>query len=408
MRDRRTIRAALLLLPAAMLCVVPLFAQEVPRDPASPESFGDRPAVEAEKTPKPVVAKFEIRQWPGDIPLPRQVDGSGIHKVASDAGYRLEVDGWHGYKYGEYPVLFFQIALVPIRDDAEADHGAVFERIADRLREHLTTFVREQSQKRLDEARHRAEEAEREVGELQAKLRKHRLDMAGRGILPRGLEEQTARLHDMRLTLQVDLAGMRARREAILNHLKSQADRQIEEQHRRAALRIRFLEKSLAVSEADYRRLLEANTKTPGVIPARDITQASLRVEETKSQIDALRESPQDEGRGGELLVGLTRQLMDVEIELAGAGARLELLNDFFQNITSQATRTLVDRFESLEREIHRAEQVHEVARDELMKLERQHSALRLPEVRIDGVARHEFNEMENPEGEGARPWWER
>ncbi|HBO45284.1 MAG TPA: hypothetical protein DD670_15425 [Planctomycetaceae bacterium] len=403
MRDRRTIRAALLLLPAAMLCGVPLFAQEVPADPASPEPPGDRPAVEAENVPKHFIARLQIDSPRQIIDPQRYIDSPGFHKVAAEAGYRFEIISWSaGSDFGGLG----EVALVPIRDDADPNYHAVFEQIANRLQNHLTTINREKSETRLDEARHRAEEAENAIRELQAKLRKQRLDLAARGVMPRGLEEQTARLHEMRLTLQVDLAGMRARREEILKHLEAQTDRLLEAQHRRAAVRIRFLEKSLEVSEADYRRLLEANTKTPGVVPASHIEQAKLRVEETKSQIDSLRESPQNEGPGGELLVGLTRQLMDVEIELAGAGARLEILDDFFKTITSQETRTLVDLFESLEREVHRAEQRHEAARDELVKIERQNAELRLPEVRIEEP--REIKEMEKPEGRGGRPWWER
>ena len=106
-------------------------------------------------------------------------------------------------------------------------------------------------------------------------------------------------------------------------------------------------------------------------------------MEETKSQIDSLRDTPQDEGPGGELLVGLTRQLMDVEIELAGAQARLEIVDGLFKNITSETTRAAVDLFESLEREVRQTEQRHEAARDELVKVERQKAALRPPEVRI-------------------------
>lgn len=406
MRDRRTIRAALLLLPAAMLCVVPLFAQEDPADPASPERPGDRPAVEAAKTSKQVVATLLIQRLPGGVALPRQMDDFGVREVAADAGYRFEIIRWASQH------LIFQgdITLVPVRDDAEANHGAVFERIADRLREHLTTIAREQSQQRLDEAGHRAEEAEREVGELQTKLRKHRLDMAGRGILPRGLEEQTARLHDTRLTLQVDLAGMRARREAILAHLTEQKERLTGEQVLPSMEEISEQISRLTSQRVELQEVLAHSEKMarPGSTPSALDRQIREQLASIEAQIAALRGTPRKEGLGSELLVGLTRQLMDVEIELAGAGARLEIVEDFFKTITSQETWTLVDSFESLEREVHRAGRRHEAARDELVKLERQHAELRLPEVRIDGVARHEVKKMENPDREGARPWWER
>lgn len=225
-------------------------------------------------------------------------------------------------------------------------------------------------------AQHRAEAealAEHLTDEVEVLLKK----AIDADVFPDTLDQQLGSLKNDRLTLRAEIAGFRARHEAIVTQIKVQSDKLaaaadqgqdvLNELETIVDLRTTQLDainqmfKSAAASMAE---VLDARVK---------LSTAKADLAERRRQI-ALE-------AGSKLLEGLNQQLASVQIELAAASARLEVIDRTLASFESDDVRALVNDYQRATRRLTRALAQEEFAATQLAKTQNAVDAVQPPRV---------------------------
>lgn len=216
-------------------------------------------------------------------------------------------------------------ALSTAVDPAKGDRPVAKE-LADALVERLSALLRED---RAMNATLRLDRVSKEVGEAGVELevlrRRNRekqaqlIEIAGRADLSVAtLDAAIGKLEDDRQRIELDLAGMEARLEAVQEQFKKASD----DAARRAESDpvIPELEKAVAAREALAeltRKLFEA-----GNADGREVPKAEAELVEAKVQL--LERKSAAGARGGDALAPLTREMQNLAIDIRDRRARLQ------------------------------------------------------------------------------------
>jgi hypothetical protein len=304
----------------------------------------------------------------------------GIHEVAAKAGYKLD--------FGLLPSvveerIVMMVVLTRQRGAAAEDSQAVFRKVAEQMKHFLTAIAdpgSEQKKRQLEEARKLANDTHHEMLQLRVSLRRQRLELAAKGMAPEALEDQLHRSKQEQMSLDVELAGLRARREAVIKHMEECRKDMANDQERPDG-ELAELRRVLGAREEQLEKVMAAFKA--GRLPDSEVSEARARIAELRAQIARRREAKEHDSARGELLTGLTRQLMEIEIETAGAEARLAKINEAAARCHSKKLMESLQTLEALEHGLDSAGQFRERALDKVARLEEQMERFREPKVKL-------------------------
>jgi chromosome segregation ATPase len=208
---------------------------------------------------------------------------------------------------------------------AVKDNRMVAREIADELVGRMSSILRNQRQ---DEAMVRLERVKQEVDELQTALAKYRAvarqkqeelrAATGRVDLSvASLQSALSKLEDERQRLELELAGMEARLEAVQDQWKSSAVKAKEAVAADPALA--EMEKAVAARE----KLVDLMRKRveSGTVATQELSKAEADLSDARVQL--LDRRGNAAGRGGDALAPLTREMQNLAIDIRDRKARL-------------------------------------------------------------------------------------
>jgi chromosome segregation ATPase len=197
--------------------------------------------------------------------------------------------------------------------------------VADELVRRLSSILRDQ---RKEEALTRLERVKKEVGELQRALDERRAgarkqqdelraDTGRVDLSAASLQSALSKLEDERQRLELELAGMEARLEAVQEQFKSTMVKAKDELAADPVLA--EMEKAVAARE----RLLDVVRKRveQGMAPQQELAKAEAELSDAKIQL--LDRKSASASRGGDALAPLTREMQNLAIDIRDRKARL-------------------------------------------------------------------------------------
>ena len=279
-------RLAILFLVVFMcltLGLLPALAQEL--------NIQDMKKPDTASAQRPMSVKILIEGSPNWADMMEQLcQVSDVIKIANQAGYNAECLPGMCLREGRFitQLTVLQMDDTPVKETPKA----VLKKMSDHLQRFLNTVAgpRQDEIKEREAAAKRVRESEREVTRLReylTELKRHMLRQGGGNSLE-GLSHQRRELQNQRSMFQVELAGLRARREAIVKHIATQ-DKQVaaearDSQRKLEELKLKKLEVQLAYKDRE-RQLLESRYNQ-GTGPLSDLERARLTVAELKLDIE--------------------------------------------------------------------------------------------------------------------------
>jgi len=288
MRYRTWVSSSLVFFVVLALLIAPALAQE-----ADKEDTGSR---DAPADRKQASINLLVEGDPHLAKLMGQLYHiAGMEKIAREAGYSGKFTSIVFLREGRFVA---QLSVRQIRQHTEEPPELVLRRLGNHLQRFLNAVAgpRPDATERREAAGQLAERSAREVSDLRGRLTELRRDMIrrGGGISPEGLEHQCRELQNRKMMLQVELAGLRARREAIMKHIAPRERRPAtgEEDSRLKLekLKLKKLETQLAFHERKLKRLQSANKRIPGTASRAEIERAHLKVEELALDLQSQKE----------------------------------------------------------------------------------------------------------------------
>ncbi len=299
-----------------------------------------------------------------------------VHRVGAGGG------GDQSTRRGESGVVIGRVE-VEVLDESVPP---VAEELLDVLLERLRQAVRradageaERMGERLAAVDRELHEAERRFAEIRA-VHQELIELAGQSDLSRARIENTMRdLEETRASLELRMAGAKARENALLQQIARIAhDIQKSVQESDVAAE---LQKVVEIREKEVARLRELIAK--GAASSREIEQPQEQLAHARAALAQYRESA-SQSAGGALLAGLNKDLVDMNIESAEMGAELARVQE---RLTAMHDRKLLELADRYETEVEMQRSFVERTLRELMgerdRMGRQLRDLRRPEVRV-------------------------
>lgn len=378
--------------PAALVLAMTIASTTIGLDDTKNATAG--PSEEnAQKQTVPASAWISIDGHPKLLhATARLLSMSGLDGIASEAGYGFQFQSNRSVAEDR---LIIQIIIHPRREVFDkvvhGDPRRVFAAMADHLRKFLNAAVasRPDETVRLEEARGRLGEIEQELDRLRKTsrdLRIREIELSG-GLPSEAIGNQCRELQTQKLMLDVELAGLRARREAVLQRLAI-SEKRVAERREEPDFDLKRLEATVRLHQNNYKRLLEANRRIPGSISQGEVEQARLELERAQLEIESHRQArkrqPQDE-----LLAALNGQLAQIDIDAATVEAKLRAIEKLLsrlepENLRRQAAlQALAADVEATNSRLEQVVDQRAAARRELARLEERTGAMQPPKVTL-------------------------
>lgn len=231
--------------------------------------------------------------------------------------------------------------------------------------------------RRCELAERRKAEAEHLAGAYLEELQSLRKKATQQGAFPDSMDDQFAKLKEERLSYRVEIAGLSAQHEAVMEQIKACHERlQAEESAHQAVLK--ELERIVSLREqqtTQVRRMVAA-----GVAQAPEPIRAEVDLAMSRADLAKHRQLALQESRS-EPLRQLNQQLADVQIQLAAAEARVRVIDRTLAELDSDELRKLVDDCRRAEHRWKRALQAEEQADAEFAEIRARHDAIALPRL---------------------------
>lgn len=376
MRYRKPIASFLIILAIEVVLVSSGFAQSIVE--AAP---GEHPGP---------VAREQASAWlmiEGDPRLLGTVEpmlpASGIEEVARQAGYGCEFICIPSVVQGRVVV---KLKVYQAESVVNEFPVTLWPTMADQLQRFLDTVAapRPDDVKQFAQARQRAEQSEQEVGALRQELRslKCYLIQRGGGISPEGLGRQCRELQNQKMMIQVESAGLRARRKAVATHVAT-TQQSMEKNTLQSNEELKELEHMCANCEVQLKRIKAIHER--GVITAEAVRDAENKLSSARAQLERRRHELENDAIGPdrERLAGLTHQLTEIEIETATIEARLETIDKMLAALKPEQIQEIAGKMEEVSGRLEQALDDRAAARKQLARLEEQGAALRPPKVTL-------------------------
>jgi hypothetical protein len=218
--------------------------------------------------------------------------------------------------------------------------------------------------KRLEGNIHSSEAVESALTE---RLMRIQLDLPS-PFTPQGFAEQVDRLKQQQFALRVEMAGLKARQEAILQQMKKAAPTVAEE------ARYKYAQANLHLKQAEYKKMLETNKRMPNSISELEVTKARLEIEKAEQELLVAKNALEHPAN----LESLRQLLQQTELDLATAEARSAVINESLANIPTEK----ISEYQHIGRDIAFLQKDRESLRKDLREQEDAISKLRPVKVR--------------------------
>lgn len=337
-----------------------------------------------------------VEMLPADAHVMSQIveHADNVCQIARAAGYNCcfkslsDVAGTSPKSIETTPAgcIFGYIVLVPRESESPGDPREVAQRVAKELERFLGTKLHAP---RIRAAIQKEEKAcflvsirEREVAELQARVISYTSISTERcgGISIEGSDQQLRELRGQRMMLEIDLAGLRAQRKAVLKRIAERKD-QLAKQADEPDYELEKLENVSRSYRRDYERLQEANKKMPGSVPLNEIEHVKTEMRQAELNIQA--HQARKRQTHDDLLAGLSQQLSDIDIQTAGGEAKLETIHGMLERINPKTIQTLAGQIEQVRSNLAAARENLAAARRNQDELERRRAAMHQPQVTV-------------------------
>ncbi len=222
--------------------------------------------------------------------------------------------------------------------------------------------------------------ARKDVETLSQKAQEYRKRLLREGIVPEKLGEQIAMLDRERFSLQVELAGLRARHDAIMPHIAS-TGAELKLAKDKALESLKPLEEAVKLRVNDLKLARKSLRKTR-FSPKEEVGYAEAERLMAQAELEQRRLAIAEE-HGGGLLESLNKQAVEVEIERKSIEARLTAIEERMEQLQHDDTFGLIESYRKVTRRLEEAQRRRDVMADVLADLESQRSRMQLPRVRI-------------------------
>lgn len=183
------------------------------------------------------------------------------------------------------------------------------------------------------------------------------------------------------LNLRVELAGLNARREAILKHIEATRDelQTVQATHANVLKALEYVVKLREQQVAATRKMVETGTG-----PYREFKDAEVQLAVARAELAERRRLIAQEA-GSQQLSALNLQLADAQIAIAATEARLKVAEKNLRELADLACHELVVQHQQARRALDSALAENEAAQAELATLLRQRRAMTPPRVLLIG-----------------------
>ncbi len=271
------------------------------------------------------------------------------------------------------PSKVLQLALKRLQQTLQAIHQANLKPLQENL---------DRAEQRFHRA---AEEAARHADEMQSTRRQ----LIQADAVPEGLNEQLLRLKQDHLTLQVDLAGLAARRRVILEHIeRTRAELQdtkgfgeflsmdpiLRQLPRQVILQQQQVE--LAADAASRREIGKQEVNKAKIL----LAQLNADLEKRCSELQTAWAARQI---GTGQLSKLNEQLVEVQIAIAAAEAQEEVIGKVLSQLESREVQGLVDQYREASTALQYAQSARQATAEDVLKAEDALRAVREPKITV-------------------------
>lgn len=252
---------------------------------------------------------------------------------------------------------------------------AIVKALPQQLRDYQEKFVREERERarqRLREAEVRLQEERAQSNEQRDKLRA----ITGRIDAVENWSEAIAAMEQERHKLALDLAGQRARRQAIeetIAKIAMQAEARVKEDEIAEQL-------AKIVTAREEERAHARQLASTGRLSAADLSNIEAKIADAKARLLERREMAA-RAAGGEMLAELNRELLMLSINRAEHEARLKAIQESLERF--HAASDEVDALKKAEKDLHMLEARYEEAMQRAFETEERYQNLRPPTVSV-------------------------
>lgn len=236
----------------------------------------------------------------------------------------------------------------------------------------------------LDAAKDEAEDAAKKLDKLRTQAMKHRHDLLRKAIDPENLDNQINSLESKRFTLQVELAGLQASHETLMQHIGN-IGKELKKPKYQAGKSIKALERSVLSSSKELdavRQKARISTVAQDVVSSaeRRFLEAELKLLNRRQAIAKEHSAAE---RSCDLLKSLNERAVDVEIERKSIEARLGIIEKRMQQLQHPQTLLTVENYRQSTRLVKETHRRYGDAAHKLSKLRSQKSRMQFPRVKI-------------------------
>jgi uncharacterized coiled-coil DUF342 family protein len=261
-------------------------------------------------------------------------------------------------------------ATLSVQVGSESEDEATNEKLFSKAQEHLKRML----DKIIDQQKRNTQEKIRQLEVAQSleqsKLKDLQAAMPPLNNTPQGVRELLATVNQQRMSINVEIVGLKAKRDAILQ--------QIDKLKAGSAQ----IERKLNEAQAEYRQLRTRVDTDKEARKNEEMVQKIAGLNREMNELNERLQEPKADGRK------LNEMLVQTEIELAGSEARFALIGKQQQMLVLEVQDT-IPRYEEISGEIENAKANLKSARDAITQLKREALAIRPLEIVVldDGAA---------------------
>jgi chromosome segregation ATPase len=270
--------------------------------------------------------------------------------------------------------------MATIRYSEPAEVEASIKAVEDHIRQVLTILYetrRKSQDESLERTTKQADRARATVDMLTQEMQQLRNRAITLGVIPGSLDAQLAGLQKSQLDIRVELAGLSARREAIVNRVAEMQKQQAEKQAGSQQV-LDELTKVVELHMEQFARIRELQ-KT-GTAPTSEVGRVQIELAKARADLESRRHQFAQEAET-EALSLLNQQLADTQIEDQGKRAELMVIEETLAKLQSDEVRNTVDVYDRAVRQLESAVDEERMAAKQLSELKMQHDAMHEPSV---------------------------